>query len=273
MPTNLTGNPASFPTQTAPIGGDPRTASSVATPLQNAADRTEYCKDRILYVDPDKTGIRKFRSVTGSAGTVRAITDHTNGDYILWANFGVWLRYDSASASADDGVLALKPDDVAGSGRWVCDFLTGGNFANRHVVLDTSTKVPSSLIHNGAQSAPQTLYNLTHSTTSTSFVTIGSDLTVSSPAIGYLEMAYDITADPPSGSLSIYRIQFVDPLAVTGQSADIEIPDPTGTTVQRGGMFIHPSNPAGTWTVRLQVKSGNGATASTPRAVLRAVAR
>lgn len=269
MPANLVDDDSVFVVQRGPVHGDPLTPTAIRNYFGDAANRAAYVK-RVFEENAQK--IRAVANLTA----LRALTAHDNDDIVIVTTYGEAWIYVATATATDNALSVAKPDDVSGSGRWINMPLTYGSGVAFHAPgpLTSAGKVPPAQIYNGALSTPQTLYNLAHSTTSTSFVTIGSDLTVSAPDVaGYLEIAYDITADPPSGSLSIYRVQFVDPASATGQSADIEIVDPTGTQVQRGGVFIHPSNPAGTWSVRLQVKSGNGSTASTPRAVLRVVAR
>lgn len=145
MPTNLTGNPASFPTQTAPVGGDPRTSSSVATPLQNAADRSEFLNDRLLHIDPLKEGVRRFRSFA-SVAALKATTDHVDNTLAYIDQFGVFV-YDSASVIANDDVNLIQPASLPAAGRWVrTDRDQQGIALGAPGPLTSSSKVPDSQI-------------------------------------------------------------------------------------------------------------------------------
>lgn len=270
MPQNLTGNPSSFPTQTAPIGGDPRTAASVATPLQNAADRAEYLKERILYIDPDKTGVRKFRSVTGAASDVRAITDHTNGDYILWASFGVWLRYESTATAVDDGVLIIKPDDTV-TGRWICDEYLGSNIASRAARLDSAGKVPTTLLTDAPKEV--TLAGaVTQPTTNSSTYSSLSDMsaTVTSVVSGNLiEVKYEIQLVGIGAGGVAVRPKYTRNSSTTNIYNELFLAQPTlGDGLFTGTLFV-PTDFTGSWTIAWDWRAPSSNTTTVGRRYMR----
>lgn len=150
MPTNLTGNPATFPTQTAPVGGDPRTASSVSTPLQNAADRTEYLKS-IADAHGGVDGVRYIRRYA-SLTALRASTDHVANSYVMVDGLGMY-RFDTSINGAIPlaFINIVKPDDVldASFGRWVHTLYSGyAGQAYGAASLDDLAKVPVAQLRN-----------------------------------------------------------------------------------------------------------------------------
>lgn len=120
MPKNLTGSATAFPIQTAPLAGEPRTAESVESCLQNAADRAEYNNDRLTYIDPDRSGARRLR-VVANITALKAIpsSNYGDGQFVVVKRVGTFCY----EATATDGVAEpyiVKPNDVGGGpGRWV----------------------------------------------------------------------------------------------------------------------------------------------------------
>ncbi len=141
MPTNLSGNPAIFPTQTAPVAGEPRTAGSVATPFQNAADRTAHLKDRLEFIDPDKTGVRRLRQFATIAA-LQASTDHPDGTLAVCDANSVLYKFVALETTAEAVPAIVKPTDVGGgAGRWVMQGFGALNVANGIPQLDTNAEL------------------------------------------------------------------------------------------------------------------------------------
>lgn len=145
MPKNLTGNSSLFPNQTSPVAGEPRTAGSVETPLQNAADRSQYLYDRLMFVDPTREGARRLRRFANLAD-LKAATDIPTGTVALVDGVGLY-EYDSASTAAELSPVAIKPTTVGGgSGAWLVAGVGSGmlNVPNGVPQLDGAAKVPTS---------------------------------------------------------------------------------------------------------------------------------
>lgn len=144
MPSNLSSSGATFPTQTAPAQGEARTAASVATPLQNATDRSQYLKRRLDLIQTEDEGVRRLR-VVASVAALQAVTDHVDGTIIEVADVGLY-RFDGASALSQLLPRIVQPTDIPmGNGRWV--MLAPGygmlDVANGIPALDTNGLIPT----------------------------------------------------------------------------------------------------------------------------------
>jgi hypothetical protein len=118
MPKTLTDNSATFPAQTAPAGGESRTATSIETPLQNAADRAAYLKARLDIIDYTGDGVRLIRRVD-SLNALKAITDLTEKGIIFVDGIGLYQYLSGSTAPALDP-LVVPPTIMGGApGRWL----------------------------------------------------------------------------------------------------------------------------------------------------------
>jgi hypothetical protein len=148
MPKNLTGNPAVFPTQTTPLASEPRTAGSAEAPFQNAADRSEYLKDRLLFIDPNREGVRRQRRFV-SVAEMKASVDMPDKSVALIDGVGLY-QYDAASALVEASPAIITPTSVgAGAGRWLAIWLGSFNVANGIPQLDATGKLPTSRLAAG----------------------------------------------------------------------------------------------------------------------------
>lgn len=142
MPKNLSSTGLSFPAQTTPVAGEPRTGGSIETPLQNASDRTEYLKRRLDYVQVDGEGVRRFRRFA-SLLALKSSTDHVDGTIAFVAGVGLY-EYVAASELVEASPVVITPTDVGvGAGRWVHDVYGTMNAANGVPQLDASGKLPT----------------------------------------------------------------------------------------------------------------------------------
>jgi hypothetical protein len=187
MPKNLTGATGSFPTQTCPIGGEPRAAGGIETAFQNAADRTEHVKHRLYHVDPTKEGVRRIRSVA-SVTALQAVTDRPDGTVIEVAGVGLY-RFDTTSVLAELSPLVIKPTAIipADPGRWLVHGYGALDIANGIPTLDANARIATSKLASsgggskilGANVVNGLLDLFTsssagpHNTTSTTYVTVG----------------------------------------------------------------------------------------------------
>lgn len=142
MPKNLTGSAASFPTQTSPLAGEPRTAGSVETPLQNAADRTQWLRDRLDNIDPTREGARRLRRFA-SVALLRASTDYPDKTIAQVDGVGIY-QFDAAATATDAEPFVVTPTAVgAGAGRWLWSAFGALNVANGIPQLDGSGLLPT----------------------------------------------------------------------------------------------------------------------------------
>ncbi len=145
MPETLTGDPTTFPAQRAPLDGEPRTAGSVALGFKDSADRTQYLADRLLYLDPGKTGVRRVRRFVDLAA-LQAAADHVDATICTTKGFGLY-EYDAAFAGPEDLPLVVKPTDVgAGLGAWILQMRSIVGGANGVARLDGAGKIPVSYL-------------------------------------------------------------------------------------------------------------------------------
>jgi hypothetical protein len=140
MPKTLTDNIGSFPSQTCPVVGDARTAGSIETALQNAADRARFARDRIIAVDPDNGGVRKLR-YAASLTALRAITDLTENAVIIVDGVGLYI-YDASSAATALDPFVVTPTSVGGgAGRWLWEAYLSVDVANGLAKLDANARL------------------------------------------------------------------------------------------------------------------------------------
>lgn len=128
MPKTLTGAAGTFPSQTAPLASEPRTSGSVEALAQNAADRTQYLYDRLLYVDPTRAGARRLRRFETEAA-LKASTDYQDGTVAVLKGKGLY-EYIATAIDTPVSPRVLQPDDNAGAGRWrlvMLDLIGGAN--------------------------------------------------------------------------------------------------------------------------------------------------
>lgn len=145
MPKNLTDDPASFPTQTAPLPSEPRTAGGIEASLQHAANRAGYLRDRLIYLDPDKGGVRRQRRFA-SVADMKASVDFPDKSVALIDGVGFY-QFDAASVVAEASPAIITPTSVGvGAGRWLAAWFGSFNVANGVPQLDGSGKVPTSLL-------------------------------------------------------------------------------------------------------------------------------
>lgn len=144
MPKNLSSTGQSFPTQTSPQAGEVRTAASVETPFQNAADRTAYLRDRLDFIDPTKEGVRRIRRIA-SVAELQEVTDRPDGT-VVKVDGGEQYQFLAANIEAERLPFVVKPTDIVhpAPGRWVARALTTEllNVANGVPQLDENAKVP-----------------------------------------------------------------------------------------------------------------------------------
>lgn len=197
MPKSLVGSAGSFPTQTAPFAGEARTAGSVETPFQNAADRAEFLKERLLYLDPTKEGLRRFRSVA-SIAALQALTDRPDGTVIEVAGVGLY-RFDASSSATELSPLVVKPTDISsGSGRWLVHGYgmlnapygiptldASGRVANARLAASGGgSKILGASVANGIVDVYTASAAAAMSTTSVAYVNVGSISVVFTLEIG-----------------------------------------------------------------------------------------
>ena len=280
MPTNLVGNPASFPTQTAPVGGDPRTASSVSTPLQNAADRSEYLKDRLIFLDPNQEGVRRIRNVTGGPAAIQALTDHSDGDFILEMSTGFLYQYFASSAATVTTYGIIKPTDVVGNGRWISSLLTGGVGFSELLPgpLNASGDVPATQILDGIRAKATYVSGPTITTTSVTHVDMtGFEATITGVVAGDIVTAeYCLGIAPAAGSVVSLRPKVTDPaLVTTTVYDDIWAREGLGASREdiQSGTFHFVSTLSGTYKIFWQWYSASGGLASAIRRSLHVTAR
>lgn len=273
MPKNLSSTGASFPTQTSPVAGEPRTAGSVETPFQNAADRSAWCKDRIEHNDPDRGGVRRFRRFA-SIAAMKASTDHPDGTIAHVDGVGTY-QYIAAGSILEASPVVVAPTDIGvGAGRWIHEVYGALNIANGIPQLNASARVPNSLLEasgGGAKILAASVVNglvqvrtlesdAETSTSSGTFVDVdGASFTVDL-AIGDVLIAdfYVETENMSDTQFGAFRVALLQPdtntrsltkgngyHAVPFQAASVK---GAGTATQ-----------AGSHTVKLQIRRASGA--------------
>lgn len=270
MPTNLTGNPVSFPTQTAPVGGDPRTASSVSTPLQNAADRTQYLKAQL------EANALVYRTVL-SVADLRALTVHANNQLVFVASFGETWIYNGAGTASDDGLTVAKPDDVVGNGRWFNINLLYAAGAANHAPgpLSAGGKIPAAQIINGAKEVAFAGSTSSVTTSSNTFSEPSgvacSLLTVTSGDV--IQVEYMIEVAPASGSGAVVKPVYSRDASAFDVLNGVFLAEPAiGRAVDSGAYFI-TADFTGQWDFSLNWRATNGATNTAHRRFVRATLR
>lgn len=120
MPKTLTGNAEMFPNVQVPVAGEPRTGTSVETPFQQAADRTQYLKDRLDFIDSTKEGARRIRRVA-SLTALKALVDRPDKGFCFVDTHGLY-QFDAASLAVSFDPIIVRPTDLATdgvAGRWL----------------------------------------------------------------------------------------------------------------------------------------------------------
>lgn len=185
MPRNLVDDAGSFPAQTSPVAGEPRTAGSVETPFQRAANRVAYVKRRLDIVQVNDEGVRRLRSVP-SLSALKTVTDRPDGTIIEVSGVGLY-RFDGASALGELAPLVIAPTGAA-TGRWLVHDYGQLNVANGIPRLDGSGRLPTERLAasgGGQKIKGESVANglvalVTKSTTSTSYTSSGTYTDVSS---------------------------------------------------------------------------------------------
>lgn len=274
MPVNLTPTPGNFPTQTAPAAGESRTAGSVQTPLQNAADRTQYVKDRLDYIDPTGTGARRLR-YAATFTALRAITDLTDDGVIIVDGQGFYI-YDAASAVAELEPFVIKPTSVGGgNGRWISSIYLALDVANGIPKLDSNARVPTarlaassggskilgSSVANGVVDVYAASGAGPYTTTSTSYVDVGAVAATFTLAVGdrvFINgQAYVYQADA-TPAIHYTRVAVVLPDTSTALVAQSEVPTKSSALNENVGLPIgtcFTATAAGSHTFKLQQRS------------------
>jgi hypothetical protein len=145
MLRNLADDPSDFPVQTAPFAGEPRTAGSVETPFQKAANRTAYLKDRLDNIDPTKEGVRRIRRVA-SIAALQALVDRPDKTIIEVDGVGLY-QFDGESARPELSPMVVKPTAVGDTapGRWLVAGAGHGllDVPNGLARLDAAGRIPN----------------------------------------------------------------------------------------------------------------------------------
>lgn len=194
MPKNLTDDPSIFPTQTSPLAGEPRTAGSVETPFQNAANRAAWLRDRLDNIDPTREGARRLRRFA-SIATLRASGDYPDKTIAQVDGVGIY-QFDALSTATAAEPFVVTPTAVGvGAGRWIWSAFGSLNVANGIPQLDGTgllptarlagadgTKIRANSVRNGLVAAPFSVSD-GGSTTSTTLAAVpGASVSFSAEA-------------------------------------------------------------------------------------------
>lgn len=97
--------------------------------------------DRLDYLDPDKSGIRRIRTVATLAD-LKAVADPQDGDFIHCAELGTF-RYDAAKVLSQDNQTVVRPNGVvpANPGRWILSNYGQLRAPNGTATLDSNSVV------------------------------------------------------------------------------------------------------------------------------------
>lgn len=274
MPVNLTPTNGNYPTQTAPAAGESRTAGSVQTPFQNAADRTQYVKDRIDYIDPSGGGARRLR-YAATFTALRAITDLTDDAVIIVDGQGLYI-YDAGSGVAELEPFVIKPTSVGlGNGRWISSIYLSLDVANGIPKLDTNGRVPtarlaasnggSKILGSNVANGIVDIYAASaagpFTTNAQAYSDVGSIAATFTLAVGdrvlLTGQAYVYQADQ-TPAIHYTRLAVVLPDTSTALVAQSEIPTKTTSLNENIGLPIgacFTASVAGSHTFKLQQKS------------------
>lgn len=277
MPKPLTGSAETFPSQTSPVAGEPRTAGIVEAAFQNAADRTQYVKDRLDFVDPSRDGARRLRRFADIA-SLKSSVDYPDGSVALVDGVGIY-QFSAASVAPELSPLVLAPTSIgAGAGRWlvVATGLLALGVPNGAAQLNGSGKVPTTNLEAGDTSGRilaasvrnglvdiQSAYDAAGAqTTSTSFVDLPTpQITVAAKAGDRLEIAAKYAlANSASGMsaeahIGVVQLPGGSPVIVDGST------DTNGELVTRAfaSTLLFPISADGNYSVRLRRKVATGA--------------
>ena len=145
MSTALSDSNTYTTTIVIPSSGEARTAASLAPAFQGLSNRTSYLKDRLLYLDPTRSGVMRVRTVA-DLDALRAISSsyRADGDAAYVKRLGLYffeeLALDESVNATGDSRQFIRPDDVASDsdpGRWVHS--QAGTFGP--TIIDIQTQV------------------------------------------------------------------------------------------------------------------------------------
>lgn len=273
MPKNLTADTASFPTQTAPLAGEPRTAGSLETPLQNAADRTGYLKDRLDNIDPTREGVRRLRRFA-SIAAMRASVDYPDKAIAQVDGVGIY-QFDAASLATAAEPLIVTPDAISGNGRWLWSAYGALNVANGLPQLDGSGKIPLSLldVSDGTRILAPSVRNgivdfkygedaVGATTSSSTFVDVSSpQLSFSAQAGDYIRVWAACTHSSTVSSSSV-RLAVTKPDTTTAAVGFVRSGAPGGNApISLAGVYVVSA--AGAHVIKLQHSRSDGGTCTT----------
>jgi hypothetical protein len=144
--TTLVDVAETFPAQTSPVAGEPRTASSVQGPFQNSANRTAWLKDRLQHIDPTKEGVRRLRRFATFAA-MRASVDVPDKTVAIVDGRGLF-QFEAASTVDELEPFIIRPTSIISSepGRWVMNFYATIGAANGLAQLDANAKIPTPVL-------------------------------------------------------------------------------------------------------------------------------
>lgn len=277
MPKSLTDDAASFPTQTSPLAGEPRTAGSVETPFQRAANRAAWLKDRLLYIDPDKGGVRRPRRFA-SIAAMKASTDIPVGTTALVDGVGTYQFIADRTDELDP--VVVRPTSIGPSdpGRWI---VVGVGFgllgaANGVPKLESDAKLegPALQICDGAGRVTQDNIvrgvidqawldvnaNTLIAQSPTWEIVTGSaiDTTTDTTVGDVIVVDYQVLAGPVAGDVVGLRVQIVKPDLSTVEYVATAYKSPTGGFAMMVPLMRNIlATQNGSHTVRLQANGSN----------------
>lgn len=247
------GNPALYPgTITLPDDGNPRSAGSMNVPFEALADRTATLKDRLDYLDPNKTGARRLRTFA-TAAACRADTVHAAGDAAYVTGQGLYF-YDASSSATDDGLLVIKPTDVGGgNGRYLHELVNAYNQPLGPAQLASTGKVPAQYLQNGiikvAFAAPTFVsQTLNQTIVSDTFLVAAGDLIIFSGHLGY-----GFTSGSP-GAFGQVLSRAGSPIFTGSDPTSVS----TTVSIDRSGFFVYQEPSAGAITYAYQTNDATG---------------
>lgn len=220
MTKSLTDDPNVYPANlVVPVNGEPRTAESIEAVFQQIGNSRGWLRDRLLFIDPTKEGVRRVWSFATIAALKAVLAaNRADGYRAHVVDKGVY-RFDAASTTSPVDPLVLRPDDVSGGnpGRWFHELYGMIGQASGVAALDAGSVLAFGTLPSPACRGVRAQANAGSSTTSSSYVDIMGD-TVQATAGDLLLMWADArlygatTSDTPKWRL---RIQLPDMSFVT----------------------------------------------------------
>jgi hypothetical protein len=122
MPTTLNDDPSEYPADIlVPVGGDPRTDSSVQVPFQQLANRTAYLLARADDIAPAGRGVVLLRRVANDAALLAlGPMERRDGSVCLVAGVGLYEFLAASTANAQVPWVRIPADLQPGApGRWI----------------------------------------------------------------------------------------------------------------------------------------------------------